>query len=299
VLNKDGNIKEWVGACTDITKRIEMQQVIEKHSEHLEEQVEKKTAQLREANERLLKSERLAAIGELAGMVGHDLRNPLTGIQNAAYYLRMKQESCTPENKKKMLDLIDNAIEHADKIIDDLLDYSREIRLDLAERSPRLLLQDALTLVQVPDKIKIVDDTHEEPLMRIDVVKMQRVFINIIKNAIEAMPDGGRLLVKSIQEGSNVEISFEDTGTGMSHETMARLFLPLVTTKARGMGFGLAICKRVVEAHEGNIAVRSFEGIGSTFTLTLPLEPLGKSSNGDKAINPRQVWAPMPTQMHP
>ncbi|MCJ7762510.1 ATP-binding protein [Candidatus Bathyarchaeota archaeon] len=253
---------------------------MEKYSQRLEETVEKRTNELKEANAKLLRSERLAAIGELAGMVGHDLRNPLTGIKNAAYYLRVKQSAGFDDTSKKMLEIIDSAITHADKIIGDLQDYAREMRLELANCSPRSILKEALALVRVPNRVKIIDNTLDKPVIKADKTKIARVFINIIKNAIDAMPEGGTLQIKSVQTNGNVEISFADTGIGMSEETLGKVFSPLITTKAQGMGFGLAICKRIVDVHQGRITVQSVEGRGSTFTVILPIEP--KLKDGDE-----------------
>jgi PAS domain S-box-containing protein len=269
----------------NITERVEMRKKIEENSRNLKELVEKRTLQLKEANERLLKSERLAAIGELAGMVGHDLRNPLTGIKNAAYYLKKKGKECSETNNRMMLEIIDSSIEHANRIINDLLEYSREIHLELEERTPCLLLAEALMMIQIPEKIKLLDRTHDEPKMRVDVGKMVRVFVNFIKNAIDAMPKGGTLEFRSRQKRSNVEFIFTDTGTGMPEEIKAKLFSPLFTTKAQGMGFGLAICKRIVEAHKGTITVRSALGKGTTFTVTLPIKPKLEVEGEDQWVN--------------
>jgi signal transduction histidine kinase len=119
---------------------------------------------------------------------------------------------------------------------------------------------------------------------------MVRVFVNLIKNAVDAMPEGGMLQVKSHQTDGNVEISFADTGIGLPEGNLAKLFSPLVTTKAQGMGFGLAICKRMVEAHGGKITVESALGKGSTFTITLPIEP--KSDAGGET-----TWINMPESL--
>jgi signal transduction histidine kinase len=100
-----------------------------------------------------------------------------------------------------------------------------------------------------------------------------RVFVNLIKNAIDAMPNGGTLEIKSSQEKDTAVISFADTGQGISHDTLPKIFTPLFTTKAQGMGFGLSISKRIVEGHGGKIAVESEEGKGTTFTVIFPLEP--------------------------
>jgi signal transduction histidine kinase len=237
---------------------------------NLEKIVKERTKELMEAQNRLLKTERLAAIGELAGMVGHDLRNPLTGIKNAAYVLRKKQGSLIGENGNEMLAVIDRAVEQANNIVDDLLDYSREIHLDLEEYSPKSLIDYVLLSVTVPPKVKIIDHTQNSPMIRVDASKMERVFINLIKNAIEAIPDGGTLEIASAENMGDLQITFADTGIGMSEDVLAKLFTPLFTTKSRGIGLGLPICKRIVEAHRGKISVQSLPNKGTTFTIRMP-----------------------------
>ena len=282
---KLGNIWHVVGVAKDITEEKQKEQLAREYSEKLEKAIAARTNELQIAQASLLKLERLAAIGELAGMVGHDLRNPLTGIKNAAYYLRAKQNACSESDRNKMLGIIDNAIDHSDKIIRDLQDYAREIRLEPERCSPRSILREALTIMQVPDRVKIVDKTLGKPVIKVDKTKMVRVFMNIIKNAVDAMPTGGTLQIKSTEKKGNVEVSFADTGIGMPEETLGKLFSPLVTTKAQGMGFGLAICKRIVEAHQGKITVQSVEGKGSTFTVIVPIEPKVKDGGEATWIN--------------
>jgi signal transduction histidine kinase len=224
--------------------------------------------------------ERLKAIEQLAAMVGHDLRNPLTGISNATYYLRMKIGSAWDPKVDEMLDLIDKDVEYSNKIVNDLLDYSRVITLELTETNPKALLNEALALVRVPENVQVEDFTRDKPRMKVDADKMTRAFVNVIANALDAMPDGGKLTVKSKKSGGKVEIAFADTGAGIPKETLERLFIPLFTTKARGMGFGLAICKRIIAAHGGKISVESTLGKGTTFTLIIPTEP--RLEKGDK-----------------
>ncbi|MCW4003714.1 MAG: PAS domain S-box protein [Candidatus Bathyarchaeota archaeon] len=288
VITKNGEIKDVVinaaivdvegrrillGTFRDVTEQKALLRKLEEYSEGLEFTVEARTQELREAHRKLLKAERLAAIGELAGMVGHDLRNPLTSIRNAAYYVNKKLPSCTDENIKHMLKIIDNSILRADKIINDLLEYSREMWLDPEECTPKSLLKEALSQVQVPTSVTIADKTQRKPLFMADKNKMERVFINMIKNAVDAMPCGGTLQIRSAERDGNVEITFTDTGVGIPNDILGKLFAPLVTTKAQGMGFGLAICKRLMEAHGGEITVKSTVGKGTTFTITLPLKP--------------------------
>jgi len=282
---KLGNKWHAVGVTKDITEQRQKEQMTKEYSEKLEKAIAARTNELQIAQANLLKLERLAAIGELAGMVGHDLRNPLTGIKNAAYYLQVKQCSGLNDTGKKMLEIIDSAIAHADKIIGDLQDYSKEMHLDLESCSTRSILKEALALVQIPSAVKIIDNTLDEHVIKADRAKLTRVFINIVRNAVDAMPDGGTLQVASTRTDGNVEISFADTGVGMSQETLDKLFSPLVTTKAQGMGFGLAICKRVVEAHGGEIKVKSAVGKGSTFTVILPIEPKLKEGEEFSWVN--------------
>ena len=124
--------------------------------------------------------------------------------------------------------------------------------------------------VEVPDHIEMLDLTLSKPKMRVDVEKMERAFVNIIKDAVDAMPKEGTLTIRSKEANGNLEISFVDTGIGMSKDVVEKIWTPLFTTKAKGMGFGLTICKRIVEAHEGEIYVESTVGKGTVFTLKLP-----------------------------
>lgn len=250
-----------------------LMQQIREYAQHLEEKVEERTKQLKETQQQLLKSERLAAIGELAAMVGHDLRNPLTSIAAAAYYLKKKCESKIDSKSKEILRLIQKNVDNSNKIINDLLEYSREIKLNLNESNPRLIVKNALSAVKIPKNVQVTNRTRDQPKINVDANKMKRVFVNIIKNAFDAMPKGGKLTIESRESDGDLEIVFSDTGTGMSEETSRNIFRPLFTTKAKGMGFGLPICKRFVEVHGGRISARSAIYKGSTFIVTLPIQP--------------------------
>lgn len=265
------------GLVIDITEHKQMQNQLFEYSQKLEKLVEKRTEQLRQTQDKLVISERLAAIGELAGMVGHDLRNPLTGIKNAAYYLKINCATCAENKTKHMLEIIDKSVNHSDRIINDLMEYSREIRLDVQEISPRTLLNDSLQMLRVPSTIKILNNLTDEPKIKVDYDKIIRVFINLMKNAIDAMPNGGTLEIKTNSTKNKTKIAFIDSGTGIAEEILPKIFSPLFTTKAQGMGFGLSICKRYAEAHQGKITVKSNEGKGTTFTLILPNEPQTES----------------------
>jgi PAS domain S-box-containing protein len=270
IQDENGKDIGFVDILRDITERKKAEQKLEEYRENLEKIVEERTKELMEVQNRLLKTERLAAIGELAGMVGHDLRNPLAGIKNAAYFLRKKQGSFIGEDGSEMLSVIDRAVEQANNVVADLLDYSREIHLEFEEYSPKSLIDYVLLSITVPPKVKIIDHTQNSPMIKVDAGKMERVFINLIKNAIEAMPNGGTLEIGSAENSDDVQISFADSGVGMPEDVLAKLFTPLFTTKSRGMGLGLPICKRIVEAHGGNISVQSLPNKGTTFTIRMP-----------------------------
>jgi signal transduction histidine kinase len=255
---------------------IENSQLIQQqkeYMEHLEEKVEERTKQLKDAQEKLIKSERLAAIGQVAAMVGHDLRNPLTGIKGAAYFLKKKLGLKMDEKAREMLELIEKDIEHSNEIITDLMEYSKEIRLELTETTPKSIVKETLSLVEVPKNVQVLDLTQSEPKVKMDVEKMKRVFDNLVKNAVDAMSNGGKLTITSRESDGNVEIAFADAGIGMTKEIMEKIWTPFFTTKARGMGLGLAICKRMIEAHGGKISVESTVGKGTTFTVTIPIKP--------------------------
>lgn len=222
--------------------------------------------------EALLRSERLATIGEVATMVGHDLRNPLTGIAGAVFYLKKKLGSEIDEKTREMLELIEKDIDYSNKIINDLLEYSKEVQLEFTETNPRKILNDALSLVEIPEKICLVNLTTEDARLNVDVQKMERVFTNIIKNSIDAMPRDGELKITSKIIDGKVKIVFTDTGLGIRKDIMDKIGTPLFTTKAKGLGVGLAICKRIVEAHGGSILVESMIGKGTTITVTLPIK---------------------------
>jgi signal transduction histidine kinase len=250
----------------------QMQRQLSEYSKKLEGLVEQKTDLLEQTQAKLVKSERLATIGELAGMVGHDLRNPLTSIKGAVYFLRSKYTPKLDPVGREMLQTIDRSIDYSNKIVNDLLDYSREVTLEVSETKCKELLGNALSMVDVPKKIEVVT-AMAETSVSVDAAKMSRVFVNIIRNAFEAMLNGGTLTITSRETEDNWEITFEDTGEGMSEVTLAKLWTPLFTTKAKGMGFGLPICKRVVEAHGGKINVQSAAGKGTLFTITIPRRP--------------------------
>jgi PAS domain S-box-containing protein len=246
-----------------MAERKRMEKELREHTERLEYLVEKRTGELQEA-------ERMAAIGELAAMVGHDLRNPLTGIMGAAYFLKKKYASINESDTDKMLDIIERNVEYSNKIIKDLLDYSKKIQPGLHRMSLKGIVGDALESFEIPENI-VVDQTELSMVeVEVDPQMMKRVLINMLSNAVDAMPEGGHIRIESHERGDKLEISLTDTGKGIPEDVLKQIWKPLFTTKAKGMGFGLSICKRLVECQGGSIDVKSAEGKGTTFTISLP-----------------------------
>lgn len=245
-----------------MAERKRMEKELREHSERLEYLVEKRTSELQEA-------ERMAAIGELAAMVGHDLRNPLTGIMGATYFLKKKYTSINDLDTEKMLEIIERNVEYSNKIVNDLLDYSKKIQPELYRMDLMGIVGDALESLEIPENI-VVDLTKLGRMeLEVDPQMMKRVFINMLSNAVDAMPEGGNIRIESREQGDKMEILLTDTGAGIPEDVLEHIWKPLFTTKAKGMGFGLSICKRLVESQGGSISVENVEGKGTTFTISL------------------------------
>jgi len=225
----------------------------------------------KEMEKRLLKAERFAAIGELSTMVAHDLRNPLQGISNIVHYLQKISMKVGNRRLASVIPLIDEALKHADKIIRELLDYSADIKLELKESDPKTIVKKALSGLVIPDNIRLIEEIRRNPRIRVDPEKIRRVIVNLIANAFDAMSDGGILTIVSKEAEGKLELSIADNGTGIPDQKMDKLWAPFITTKAKGIGLGLPICKRIIDAHGGKILCESEKGKGTVFTLVLPI----------------------------
>jgi len=263
-------------------KRQRAEEALKEYSEQLEEMVK----ELRHTQEELVRKEKLAVLGQLAGSVGHELRNPLGVISNAVYFLQMTL-SDADETTRKHLDIISSEVHDAEKIISDLLDFSRTRPAEKEKVAVSDLVTQALEKQPPPENVKVITRIASDlPPVFVDPRQIGQVLINLVANAYQAMPEGGRLIINAQAQDGQVSISITDTGCGIPEENMAKLFEPLFTTKAKGIGLGLAVCKNLVEANGGSIEARSpstefilseAEGLragevgkGSTFTVTLP-----------------------------
>jgi signal transduction histidine kinase len=235
-------------------------------------ELEERTRELAEAQENLLASERLATIGALAASLGHELRNPLGVIRNAAYYLQT-QLAGQADEITEMVDLMDSEVRTCDRTIAALLDFARP-----QQSSPGPILLEELiqtVLVKNPSPKPIAVDLQLEPELppaRADRHQVEQVFANIVSNAYQAMSEGGTLTVRASVDAQDgmIRVAWHDTGPGISREHLERIFDPLFTTKAKGIGLGLVVCKRLAERQGGRLEVESAPGAGATFTVCLP-----------------------------
>jgi signal transduction histidine kinase len=268
-LNKDGVLLSGFGTVQDVTEKREMHAKLEEYSRHLEELVEEKTQKLKEA-------ERLVTIGETAGMVGHDIRNPLQSIEGAVYLAKEELQSLpadSPERKElqEILEIIRRQTGYIDRIVADLQDFSRTPMVQFRETNLQELVADALSMTEIPENIQVQILIQEDlQTVQVDSVCLKRVLLNLIENAAHAMPNGGELTIKAFKQEECTHIHVEDTGICILEENKPKIFTPLFTTKAKGQGFGLAVCKKLVEAHNGEITFESKAGKGTVFKIKLP-----------------------------
>jgi len=227
---------------------------------------------LAEATDKLAREEKLATIGKLAGIMGHEIRNPLGVIRNSIYFLNMKFKENMDEKVKRHMDILETEIVAADKIISDVLEFARTRPPSLATNEINSVIQEVLSNANIPKIIKVQTDLGENlPKLTIDVAQVKQVFLNLISNAIEAMPKGGELRVTTSQADSFIPVAFKDTGVGIPKENIDKLFTPLFSTKTKGLGLGLAACQNIIIAHHGKIEFESKEGQGATFIVKLPI----------------------------
>jgi PAS domain S-box-containing protein len=225
----------------------------------------------------LQEKERLAAIGQTAGMVGHDLRNPLQSIIGEVFLAKAGLQA-VPDSEHKAsvqesIQAIAEQISYMDKIVSDLQSFVKPVEAHKQEVQLKPLMDSLLAQINIPANIQTSLQVDDGLAVVADLQLLKRVLINLITNAAQAMPQGGELTVKA-QYGAKggVQIAVQDTGTGISEQIKPKIFTPLFTTKSKGQGFGLAVCKRVIEAQGGTISFESQEGKGTKFTVELPIK---------------------------
>jgi len=250
---------------------------IEEWTQTLEHRVQERTQELQQVQDQLVRAGKMAALGELAAGVAHEINNPLTGVLTFSSLMLKKADETHPW--KKDLENIVQQTTRCRNIVRGLLDFARQRKPDKKEWDIHVLLENTLNLVekQAPfQNIKVVKEfMRDMPMLYVDADQIQQVFMNILINAADAMAgNGGTLTIKTTLGDGVVQVSFTDTGCGMAKEHLSKLFTPFFTTKetGKGTGLGLAISYGIIQSHSGEIEAESEVGKGSTFRIKLPIE---------------------------
>lgn len=279
----DSTITHLVGIISDITLLKGVEEDLRVSTEQLEQRVAERTLALAAAHEDLARKERLAVLGRLAGGVAHQIRNPLAAIKNAAYILdrRMRHaegagsedETAARGDVVQALEVIHDEVQRANQIIIDLLDYAR-VRVPVRRlTSIGYVVEQAFGALSVPSSIQVVRRSPELPSIAVDGDQLQGALFNLLRNAIEAMPEGGTLTIDAALREGSIVVSIADTGGGIPAEVRARLFEPLVTTKPLGLGLGLVTARTLIEGQGGTIACVGSDALGTRFEVVLPSAP--------------------------
>ena len=260
----------FTGIVRDITDlKIAQKRLAELNSE-LEARVRKRTDELRHAQAQLVEKEKLATLGQVAGGIAHEIRNPLNAIKTAAYYL-LNADQVEEEKQKECLNRIDRQVSTIANVVTALSDVARLPEARLIQLSVHEIIQAALQEVTLPPEVSVqLDLPADLPQVMADNRQIPIVFRNLLCNARDAMPTGGIITISARADNDRVAISVRDTGIGIADDDLNRIIEPLYSTKARGMGLGLAICKVVLEKSGGILEIESEVGKGSTFTVQVP-----------------------------
>ena len=277
-----GEITHLIGVISDITRLKAVEEDLRLSTDLLERRVVERTHALALAQDDLVRKERLAVLGRLAGGVAHQIRNPLGAIKNAAYVLQRRVREAVPppfvetaarDDVTHAIAIIHDEVQRANQIITDLLDYAR-IRVPV--RRPTSIgdvVEQAIEAQSVPTSIAVVRRVPELPNIAVDADQLQGALYNILRNAVEAMPDGGTLTIDAELRAASVVVRIADTGEGIPKEVRARLFEPLITTKPLGLGLGLVTARTLIEGQGGTIACVEEGGRGACFEVSLPSIP--------------------------
>jgi len=259
----------FISVFDNITDRKQMQAQLEKYATNLERLVDERTKQLKEA-------ERLAAIGQTAGVVAHDIRDPLQSIVNELYLVKSELSdlpaSCDATSIKDSISSIEKRVSNIVKVSWDLQDFTRPLKPNLTNVDLCKVMPEVVSSVEVPENIDVkITCDKKMTQIKLDSAFFKRILTNLVVNAIDAMPYGGTLIINAFPKDDKATITVKDTSSGFSEEVKSKLWSPLFTTDVKWQGFGLAVAKRLTESLGGTISFESEIGKGTQFTLEFPL----------------------------
>ena len=258
---------------TDEKRRLEAE--IKRHAEELETRVAERTAELVETHKRLVQQERIAALGRAAAQVAHEVKNPLAGLLLYSLHLKSKLGE-SAKSETALVDKIVDTINHLTGRVEQILGFARPVNLTRSSGNLNQIVNDVLELLQPQITANKIDvrlslSEHTSDGM-IDDSSMRGALMNLLLNAIEAMPNGGTLSVTSDQIDDTLRLEIVDTGRGISEELVKNIFEPFFTTKEQGLGLGMPYAKKIIEQHGGAITLDSKPWEGTTIRITLPAE---------------------------
>ncbi len=270
VFSPSGEVIGTTGIARDITERRKAEEALRQMNDELERRVRERTAELAEAQATLVRNERLAVLGQLAGGVAHQIRNPLAAIMNASYVLKRHSAQGLHTDAEQALRIIHDEVRHANVIITSLLDFARVRSLERQRTSIAEMVARAVQAQAVPEGVVVDERIGEVRDVEVDVDQIQGALSNVVRNALDALGSRGTLRIDVEEEGDEILVAISDTGPGLSPQIRAHLFEPLHSTKPLGIGLGLVTARTFIEAHGGRIQAIDVAN-GARFEIRLPV----------------------------
>jgi PAS domain S-box-containing protein len=271
IRGADGSVTHIVGVITDLSQVRAAEEELRRTQGSADTHQAERNALIESAHQTMLRKERLAVLGQLAGGLAHQIRNPLAAISTAtAILLKRLGESVDPDVQQALM-AIREEVREANRIITDLLDYARIKPASKERIEVRVLFDAVLEQLHVP--VTVVVERHEDPSLDVlaDARQLRDALGNLARNALEAMPNGGKVMLSASRDGKDVVMSVEDTGPGLRRDVISRLFEPLVTSKPLGLGLGLTLARALVENQGGVLRAGTSRGGGARFEVRLPI----------------------------
>lgn len=269
-----GKRKLFAGIIRDITNLVETKNRLASINEDLEQRVEDRTKQLHRAQEELVRAEKLATLGQVSGGIAHEIRNPLSVIQTSVFYLR-RAKNPSPAKIEQHLDRIERQVALIDNVVTALSDVARLPEPKVCQCDIVQVVNEVCGALSLPASIELKRQLKgNTPKVKIDPNQVSIVFRNLLRNARDAMDEGGLIEITSDANDGFVMIRIADTGSGIAEDDLSRITEPLFSTKARGMGLGLAICAAILDKNGGRLTVQSEIDKGTEFTVHLPRHPV-------------------------
>ncbi len=278
VIGKQARI---LAAVRDISSRKETELELAQYRSNLEDLVRDRSAQLEQAQVELMQKERLAVLGQLTATVSHEIRNPLGTVANAFYMLKESLQGEGNDHLKRPLLLAERNIERCDNIISDLLDFSRQRKIEKRPVDIDPWLSDLLSEFKIPEYIELKKDLQASCQVPVDAERLRRVIVNVVTNAMQALdemekPDKQLTIYTRVADG-RCEIDIQDNGPGMSDDVLAQIFEPMFSTKNFGVGLGVPIIRNILIGHGGGVNYLSEKGFGTTVQMWLPINGESKA----------------------